>query len=209
MSRPWILGVNGGIGAGKSSFCRLLAALGGWPFLEADRYGQEALFPCHPIARTLVDRFGERITAPEGGIRRDLLARLVFEDPAALADLNALTHPWILRRFFEEASVLWNSGATDIILFDAALLADWLDRWPREWALRVVTVTAPIPLRLTRLRARGMDEDEARRRMERQRTDQELRSRADWVVENDGSWAGLTRRAAEIAGALARARGAI
>ncbi|MFN8549407.1 MAG: dephospho-CoA kinase [Candidatus Eisenbacteria bacterium] len=196
MSAPFVLGVTGGIGAGKSTLCRLLEEAHGVPLLDADRLGHEALVPGTTVYEAILARFGEEARGPGGALKRSFLGERVFRDPAALRDLNALVHPWILERIESRLSALKASGHDGIVLLDAALLLDWLDRFRPS---AVVLVVAAREVRLERLERRGVPRPEAERRMAAQvelETTQD--PRIDWVIDNSGSRAELARRAAEL-----------
>ena len=192
-----ILGITGGIGAGKSLLGRILREEQGWPLLDADAMGHAALRPESGLVPSLRARFGPEILASDGAVRREKLAEIVFRDQTALRDLNALVHPWIHARIGEEVAALRSGGYADIISLDAALLLDWLDRIRVDW---IVVVIAPEKARLRRLAERGLSGDEIRRRRQRQPGDAEFRARAHWVVENGGSLEDLR----EASRALAR-----
>lgn len=194
MNRPFLVGVTGGTGSGKSLFCRFLAESRGCPVIEADALGHQALLAGSGVDQRVRERFGPSILDSAGQIDRAALARRVFASPDDLAGLNRLVHPWILERILERIAALLAAGYAGIILLDAALLPDWID------ALRpdaVVLVRAPVALRLERLGAKGIDRTEAARRVQAQERLDPERERPGWIrVDNDGTPAGL-RRAAE------------
>ena len=216
---PFVLGVTGGIGAGKSTLCRILEEKHGLPLLDADRLGHEALHPGSTVYEALLARFGEAARGPSGAIRRAYLAEQVFRDPSARADLNGLVHPWILERITARVSALKASGYTGIVLLDAALLLDWVDRYRPD---AIVLVVAARETRLERLERRGMAREEAERRMAAQdapggaapamqTAPVDVKAAIDWVVENSGTRAALIAKAEELwAAVVARsnARGA-
>ncbi|HZU78466.1 MAG TPA: dephospho-CoA kinase, partial [Acidimicrobiales bacterium] len=88
------VGLTGGIGSGKSTVADLLVDRGA-VLIDADRIAREVVEPDGPAYHPLVERFGRAILAPDDTIDRPALAAIVFPDPAALADLNAITHPVI------------------------------------------------------------------------------------------------------------------
>ncbi|MBK8230558.1 MAG: dephospho-CoA kinase [Candidatus Eisenbacteria bacterium] len=210
---PFVVGVTGGIGSGKSTFCRLLEEAHGCPLLDADRLGHEALQPGSTVFEAVLARFGDEIRGASGAISRPALGALVFSDPAALSDLNALVHPWILERIESRLAALKVSGYAGIVLLDAALLFDWLHRYRPDG---IVLVVASLDARLERLERRGMDREEALRRIESQTmfkwaavdpTDAPAAGPTsaggnpvpvDWVIENSGSRADLVRRSREV-----------
>ena len=189
---PRLVGITGGIGTGKSTLARFLATEFGPPLLDADMLGHEALLPGTTTYETVLARFGDELEEPDGSISRSRLARIVFSDPKALRDLEAIVHPWILERIQTRRLALKASGYVGIILLDAALLLDWEEELDLD---AVVVVTAPSDVRIARLALRGLPEDEARRRMESQRPEEEWTPSADWIVVNDGDVDDLARRA--------------
>jgi dephospho-CoA kinase len=207
-NRAWILGVTGGIGAGKSSLCRVLSQAEGWPVLDADRMGHEALRRDSPTAAALVERFGAAILGEEGEIAREHLAAIVFNDPTALSALNAIVHPWIIDRIRSEAALRASRGA-DIIILDAALLLDWREEIRPGG---IVMVRAPLRTRLRRLRERGIGRDDALRRIRTQSFGSGNRLPVDWCIDNDGTLEALAAQgrvlAAKVRERAGRARGA-
>ncbi len=175
------LGITGGIGAGKSAFARMLRNLRGWPLLEADRIGHEALEPESRVFTAVVERFGEGVLDPSGEVDRKRLGSIVFSSASDLADLNRIVHPFILERLREEVAALREGGWTDTILVDAALLLDWLGHFRPQW---IVLVRSPRRLRLRRLERRGLSRAQAEKRIESQRQ-METVPEADWVIDND------------------------
>lgn len=197
------LGITGGIGAGKSALARMLHGLRGWPLLEADRIGHEALMPGSCVLPALIERFGEGILDPSGAVDRKRLGSIVFSGASELADLNRIVHPFILARLREKVAALREGGWTDIILVDAALLLDWLGHFRPQW---IVVVRSPRRLRLRRLEGRGLTRTEAGRRIGSQRQ-METVPEADWVIDNDGGLALLRASACRLAEDLAAADG--
>ena len=89
-----VVGLTGGIGAGKSTVAALLVEHGA-ALVDADQVAREVVEPDGPAYQPLVDRFGPGILGESGRIDRPSLAAIAFADPTALADLNAITHPAI------------------------------------------------------------------------------------------------------------------
>lgn len=88
------IGLTGGIGSGKSTVARLLAARGA-AVVDADEIARQVVVPGGPAYAPILDRFGQGVLASDGTIDRPALAAVAFGDPRALADLNAITHPLI------------------------------------------------------------------------------------------------------------------
>ena len=93
-TRVYRVGLTGGIASGKSTAAGFFAALG-VPILDSDRIAREVVEPGQPPLERLVERFGASILTPDGRLDRPALRNIVFSDPKARADLEALTHPAI------------------------------------------------------------------------------------------------------------------
>jgi len=94
MSRPYRVGLTGGIASGKSTVSRFFAALG-VPIIDTDQLARDVVEPGQPPLERLVQRFVPSILTPDGHLDRPALRDIVFSDPKARADLEALTHPAI------------------------------------------------------------------------------------------------------------------
>ncbi len=184
-----LVGLTGGIGAGKSTVGRMLAARGA-VVVDADELARQAVEPGTPGHARVVERFGERVLAPDGSIDRRALAGIVFADRAARRDLEAIVHPEVARMFAEEAAR--HRGTDRVVVYVAPLLvetghADAFDV--------LVVVSAPEEQQVERLvRDRGMTPEEVRARIAAQLPGAEKVRRADVVVDNAGSLEELERR---------------
>jgi dephospho-CoA kinase len=94
MTRAFRVGLTGGIASGKSTVSRFFAALG-VPIIDTDQLARSVVEPGQPPLERLVERFGPTILTPDGHLDRPALRTIVFSDPKARADLEALTHPAI------------------------------------------------------------------------------------------------------------------
>ena len=88
------IGLTGGIASGKSTVARLFGALG-VPIIDTDQIARDVVEPGQPPLERLVERFGKGILTPDGHLDRPKLREIVFSDPKARTDLEALTHPAI------------------------------------------------------------------------------------------------------------------
>jgi dephospho-CoA kinase len=93
-TRAYRVGLTGGIASGKSTAAKFFGALG-VPILDSDQVARDVVEPGQPPLERLVERFGRRILTPDGHLDRPALRDIVFADPKARADLEALTHPAI------------------------------------------------------------------------------------------------------------------
>ncbi len=193
------VGLTGNIGSGKSSVARLLAERGAL-VIDADALARQATDDPAVLARIAEELGDELVVAGEDGRRRldrAATAGLVFEDPRALAKLNAIVHPWVARRRAEiEAAALASPQPPRVIVHDIPLLyendlAAGLDL--------VVVVFAPLAERIARVgRRSGLGPDEVMRRDRAQLPLEEKATRADWVVDNSGDLAALEREVARL-----------
>lgn len=180
-----IIGLTGGIGAGKSTVARLLGRHGA-AVIDVDGLGREVLEPGGSAVQQVRERFGPGVVADDGGIDRRVLAAVVFADPDELRALEAISHPAI------DAAIdarLDEEPADAVVVLDMAVLVESsLGRaLPSGRGYdTVVVVEAPLDVRLERLVERGHTLDDARARMAAQATDDERRAVAHHVVVNDG-----------------------
>jgi len=174
-----VVGLTGGIGAGKTTFAQLLASRGA-EVIDVDAIGRAVIAPGAEGA----DAVNERL----GTTDRRELARLVFSDPGARRVLEAISWPLIEDRLRE----LVAASHTSVVVLDMAVLPQGLARGIYG---PVVTVEAPDDVRLRRLVARGMGEDDALARMRAQTSESERRAIAQYVVVNDDGMGPLRARA--------------
>lgn len=202
MSRPAVIGVTGGIGAGKSAavdaFARRGAAVFSADAVVHDLYGSD------DVRDAVVDRWGDAVLAPDGSVDREAIAGIVFADPVELAWLEGLLHPLVARewlRFIEAQRAL--PEPPDVVVAEVPLLfeAGLEDRYDH-----VVLVTAPLDVRLRRAGERATGSSHPQRRSARQMSDADKRERADVVIENTGSLADLDEQVARVIEQLTGAR---
>jgi dephospho-CoA kinase len=93
-TRAYRVGLTGGIASGKSTAAKFFGALG-VPILDSDQIARDVVEPGQPPLERLVERFGQKILTADGHLDRPALRDIVFSDPKARADLEALTHPAI------------------------------------------------------------------------------------------------------------------
>jgi dephospho-CoA kinase len=105
--KPFLIGLTGPIGCGKSAVARMLVELGG-TLIDADILARDITARGEPSLPAIRQRFGASVFHPDGSLDRTHLGRIVFSDPKALADLEEITHPHVRRRV---ASVLDRAAA--------------------------------------------------------------------------------------------------
>jgi len=178
-----VVGLTGGIGAGKSAVGRLLVERGA-VLVDADRVARQVVEPGQPALAALVDRFGGDVLGSDGHLDRAALATVAFNDGEARRDLDRITHPAIRVEMLRQVA-LAASDPGGVVVLDVPLLAEvGRDRYP---VAGVIVVEAPADLAVRRLvSTRGYSEDEARARMAAQATAEQRRAIADVVIDNSG-----------------------
>ena len=192
-----LLGLTGGIAAGKSTVAAMFAARGAI-VIDADCIGHELQAPGTPCYREIVASFGHEILDPAGRIDRRRLGAQVFGDAAARTRLEAIMHPAIWAACWERARAAAAAGER-LCLVDAALI---LEAGMAEHFDAIILVRAPDSVQLARLRSRGLDEAEARRRLEAQWPAARKAAQADFVIETAADLASTEAQVAAIHHAL-------
>ncbi len=176
-----VIGLTGPTGSGKGTVAEHFASFG-LPVINADRVYHELLSPPSPCLDALVDRFGAEILQPDGTMDRRTLAKLVFSDPHALSDLNAISHRYVMEAIRYELEGLRRLGTRAAVLDAPQLFEAGADR---DCGV-IVSVLANSMLRLERIvRRDGIEPEAAQRRMAAQKSDEFFRSHSDYVIEND------------------------
>ncbi|QZQ54025.1 dephospho-CoA kinase [Curtobacterium sp. TC1] len=192
-----IIGLTGGIAAGKSTVSRRWAEHGGI-VVDADRLARDAVAPGSPGLAQVAERFGPTVIAADGSLDRPALGAIVFSDSAARKDLEAITHPEVWRlaqRAFDAAET---ADPDAVVVYDVPLLAEARGSRPLRFDA-VVVVDAPAAQRIERLVAhRNMPRDEAERRVAAQASDADRLALADHVVDATGSLDQTVRSADEV-----------
>lgn len=188
-----LVGLTGGIGSGKSTVGRALAARGA-TLIDADEVARRVVAPGTPGEQAVLARFGPAVKGPDGHIDRKALAALVFADPGELRALEGIIHPLVHDQIARELSSA--RGEAPVVVLELPLLSAG---GRRRYDLDVVVlVEAPEDLAVSRAVSRGMSEQDVRARMAAQPTDQDRRAAADRALVNDGDMAALEQAVDEL-----------
>ena len=197
----YLVGLTGGIAAGKTSVARRWVELGGHE-IDADVLARRALEAGSPGLEKVAKVFGSEMLDPEGELNRKKLAELVFNDEDKRKQLEAIVHP-IVRSLAFEALAHLPEGA--IAIYTVPLLVEASVDLPFDF---VVTVEAPVEKQLERMvKSRGMTQGEAIARIKVQASAADRANRADVILSSNQSlgrliddaealWVEIERRAA-------------
>jgi len=178
------VGLTGGIASGKSTVAAAFAELGACA-VDADRLAREVSAPGGAAHDAIVRRFGRSILLPDQSIDRAALARLVFSDAEARADLERIVHPEVraeAERRFRRAE---REAGCQVAVLDAALLVE-TGAW--RGFDRLIVVHCPRSAQLERLRSRdGLSEADAEARIAAQAPLEPKLAVADYVIDTGGT----------------------
>lgn len=176
-----LIGVTGGIGAGKSTVSRRLAEHGAI-VLDADQVARDVVAPGTPGQAAVVEAFGPEVLRPDGTLDRAALAGIVFADGARLAILNGIVHPLVRE---ETARRIRALPPEAVVVYDVPLLVEAEVDLPFDL---IVLVLAPEEIRVRRLvELRGLTPADALARIRAQASDEARRGVADVELPTDGS----------------------
>jgi len=187
-----VVGLTGGIGAGKSTVSAMLAERGA-AIVDADRIARDLQSPGSPVLAAMADRFGADIVNDDGTLDRGAVAAIVFNDEQALKDLNGIVHPAMqaeIQRQIDE-----HRDTDRVVVLDFPLLGEN----PRKGLAATIVVDIPVEVAVQRLvEQRGMAEDDARARINSQVSREERLETATHVLDNSGDRDALARQVDEL-----------
>jgi dephospho-CoA kinase len=200
-AKVYRVGLTGGVASGKSTVSKMFRGFG-VPIIDTDELARDVVEPGQPPLERLVERFGTQILTPDGHLDRPALRTIVFSDPKARADLEALTHPAIGAA--AEARSAAVGGPYQIFVIPLLV-----EKNLKSQMDRVLLVDCDADLQIRRLQERDRaTPDEARAILNAQASRKARREVADDVITNDGALsllqpqvAALHARYLELAGA--------
>lgn len=193
-----IIGITGGVGAGKSVVLGYLEENYPCEVLVADTIGNEVKAPGGRCYKAFIELLGEDIVMPDGNIDRAKAAERIFADDKMLDKVNALIHPAVQDEIFERIAEFEKNGKVKFVFIEAALLieAGYVQYLDELWY-----VCAGENLRKKRLEEnRGYSAERIEGIMENQLEDEEFRQYADRILFNNGTKQELTKQIDEIMG---------
>ena len=174
------VGLTGGIGAGKSTVADLFSQKGA-VVIRSDELARQVIEPQTPGFQQVIDRFGKDFVNSEGYIDRAKLAQIVFQDDAALKDLENIIHPLVRSKTNQ---IIDQHTSETIIINEIPLL---LEKKMESLFDFLVIVISSEKNRLERLAQRGLAAEQATARMAKQVSDEERKAAADFLIVNDGN----------------------
>ena len=174
------VGLTGGIGAGKSTVADLFSQKGA-VVIRSDELARQVIEPQTPGFQQVIDRFGKEFVNSEGYIDRAKLAQIVFQDDAALKDLENIIHPLVRSKTNQ---IIDQHTSETIIVNEIPLL---LEKKMESLFDFLVIVISSEKNRLERLAQRGLTTEQATARMSKQVSDDERKAAADFLIVNDGN----------------------
>ena len=190
------IGITGPTGAGKTTALQALVELDAH-IIDADAVYHALLESSATLRAELTARFGPSILDGEGRVNRKALGGVVFGDPAALAELNAITHRFILAEIDRQAAGAEEQGRSAVAIDAIALIESGV----AESCDAVVGILAPRAVRIRRIMAReGIPEGYATKRVDAQQPEEFYRRNCGYILENreEDTPQSFQRRALEL-----------
>ena len=180
-NKPYIIGITGGIGTGKSQVSRYLTSLG-YTVIDADQVAREVVEPGEVAWMKVLDRFGESVLNPDKTLNRRKLGEIIFGDDALRLELNDILHPLIRMRI---NAYIEQYHSESVIFIDVPLL---FETESRERYDEVVLIYAPDEVALSRILDRDrLSTELLTKKIESQLSIEIKRHLADTVIYNIGT----------------------
>ena len=180
-----VIGIVGGMGAGKSTVIALLDKMQPVSYISADKIGHDILLKGHEAYAQIVETFGTAILDDNGEIIRKKLGEIVFQDPRKVQTLNEITHPIITKIIKDQIKNYKEISPGRHIILEAALL---LESGLVDLTDVVVAVYADKDVRLKRVINReGLPKKQIIERFNAQKAWEELKVAADYIIDNSTS----------------------
>jgi dephospho-CoA kinase len=192
-SRPFTLGLTGGIACGKSTVSNLFSNLGA-EVVDADQIARDLFKVGSPHLEKLRQKFGSNIFKSTGELDRAALRNIVFNNSEALRWLNDFTHPLVYKEMLNQ---LVASQAPYVILDIPLLVNDKGEISPRFKPIidRILVVDCSPETQLSRLQAkRGLSKEEGQKILHRQAVREDRVKHADDLLVNEGSLSALEKQ---------------
>jgi dephospho-CoA kinase len=188
------IALTGGIATGKSYVLDQFRRRG-VPCLDADELAHGVTAAGTEATAAIAARFGMAILAADGAVDRAKLGPIVFADPAARRDLEAVVHPAVFRAIAAGLRAFELTGIYPFAVVDVPLLFETGAETSFD---RVIVTACPPELQIARLAKRGMSEADARQRLAAQWPTGDKAARADYVIRTDGTFEDTDKQIREV-----------
>lgn len=187
-----IIGITGGVGAGKSAILSYLKENHGAVIMEADKVGHLVMEPGESCYAKILQVFGKEILREDETIDRGKLGAIVFQDIELLQRLNEIVHPAVKQKILSELTKEQEKKEKKLFIIEAALLLE--DHYD-EICDEIWYIHTDAAIRAERLRAsRGYDEEKIAGIMANQKTPEEFRFGCQIMIDNSGEFADTCRQ---------------
>ena len=172
------IGLTGGIGSGKSTIAKIIEILG-YPVYISDRRASSLMNRNQDIRQALIQRFGENIYLPEGGLNKQQLASIIFNDKRAITEVNRVVHPVVTQDFRDWCSV----QKSKLVFFESAILCESkLESLFDD----IILISTDMETRIRRVVARdSTSREKVMERINNQMPDSEKLPKSDFVIYNN------------------------
>ena len=199
MKQKKIIGITGGVGAGKSSVLAVLKNDFGAKIILADLVAHDLMEPGSLGLRKVTEALGTSFLTPDGAVDRKALADLIFRDKEALKTMNSIIHPLVWKTMKEEAE----AASENLVIIEAAVFdtapKNFFDTAPKNFFDELWYVYTTKENRIVRLMEnRGYSREKCEDIIGRQASEEEYRALCSRVIDNNGDESDIKRQLKEI-----------
>ncbi|HXE43165.1 MAG TPA: dephospho-CoA kinase [Candidatus Baltobacteraceae bacterium] len=192
-----LCGLTGGVGMGKSTTAQFLRELGAH-VVDTDEIARELVQPTQPALEEIKKTFGGEIISPDGQLRRDELAKIVFADPAARRKLETILHPKIRERWLAQIEN-WRKENAALAVVVIPLL---FETQAESRFDKIICVACSPNAQRERLLARSWSPEQIRQRIAAQMPVEEKIARSHFVIWTEGDLQNHSQQLGRILSAL-------
>lgn len=178
------IGLTGGIGSGKSTVASMLSNMGA-VVMDADAISRQLTAPGGKALEAIAQTFGSHMIGADGAMDRQAMRALVFANPGARQQLEAIIHPLVTQTIRQQAQAAVDAGARAVVL-DIPLLVEGADRWRKE-VDKILVVDCTEDTQIERVMQRsGLQREEVQRIIAQQASREQRAQIADVLLFNEG-----------------------
>lgn len=172
------IGLTGGIGSGKSTIAKIIETLG-YPVYISDRRASILINQNQDIRKALTQRFGYNIYLPEGGLDKQQLASIIFNDKNAIQEVNHIVHPIVTLDFIDWCEM----QKKEILFFESAILFEAKLESLFDY---IISISTDMETRIKRVIARdATNREKVIERINNQMPDSDKLAKSDFVIYNN------------------------